>query len=814
MISNTTMTAGSHRSSGGTIVPRPGILPLLGTILQAEARGGLCRLILRQRFHNPHHEPLSVTYSLPVPEDAAVSGFAFTIGDRRIVGEVDRKASARQRFEDAILEGRTAAILDEERSTVFSQEVGNIPPGADLDVEIEIDQRLKWLEEGQWELRVPTTIAPRYLGSEGRVPDARKVHQDVVDGDAGVKLSLALSVLDDLRGRFVASPSHRLVVERNGDGARVGFSEETAPLDRDVVVRWQASGQSVGAQLTMSDRKTVQGRVFGLLSLVPPEPTHSARLPRDVVLLLDTSGSMSGEPIAQAQRIASALVSSLSEQDTLEMIQFSWSAKRWRKKPERMDDRGRRDALVWIKKLSASGGTEMRDGILAALDGIHEHSQRQVVLVTDGLIGFEKEIVSTILNRLPRSSRVHTVGVGSGVNRTLTAGASRAGRGVEVVLGLGEDPEPAAWRLNARMNAPVVVDLEIEGSALVGYSPKRLPDLFQGAPACVALELRPAGGRLQIRGRTNHGAWSTTLDVAAGVDGSAAVAKLFGREYVNDLEMNIAAGERGDWETRIEEAGLAFQIATRLTSWVAIDSETSVDPEAPGRRQHVPQQLPHGMSAEGLGLRAPQSPQFALASAISAGPVPARRSASAKQEEVSVDFSMRTRWVPPVAPARPPAAPPPPGAPPPAARRPSVPEPPKRAKGAIHRATDALRSFFEDAESPEVSADELAAPMESGAIVRILPGRVVKHEDGSMVVSFTVTHEPLSWTRPEQVELVWNDGTRVLVTVKSGTRSTTAGVGTELRLVMELPSLPRSDAPAAIHVSTPEGVIAIEMEPA
>jgi Ca-activated chloride channel family protein len=167
----------------------------------------------------------------------------------------------------------------------------------------------------------------------------------------------------------------------------------------------------------------------------------------------------------------------MTERDTLEMIQFSYEPRAWKHSPMRMDEGGRRQALAWIRRLSASGGTEMREGILAALKGLNVESQRQVVLVTDGLIGFEEEIVAAIVNRLPSGSRVHTVGVGSGVNRTLTAGAARAGRGVEVILGLGEDPEPAAMRLNERTRAPVVVDLELSGSGLLRHFPSRLPGL-------------------------------------------------------------------------------------------------------------------------------------------------------------------------------------------------------------------------------------------------------------------------------------------------------------------------------------------------
>ena len=806
MMPTTTMANQVSHSNGATLVTPRGVLALVGTAIDAQARGGLCRLVLRQRFSNPHAEPLHVTYSLPVPEDAAVSGFSFTIGDRRIVGEIDRKASARRRFEDAILAGRTAALLDEERSTLFSQEIGNIPPGADLDVEIEIDQHLRWLEEGQWELRIPSTIAPRYLGAEGRVPDARAIHQQVSEGSTGIALSLCLSVQDALIGKGVCSPSHEIIASAAGGGARVGFTTETVALDRDVVVRWQVSRPEVGAQLTMGDASCVPGRSFGLLTLVPPEPSvGSATVARDLVLLLDTSGSMSGEPLEQAKRVASTLVSSLTKHDTLEMVQFSWSPRRWQSKPVRMNRQGRRDALSWLGKLKASGGTEMREGILAALEGVTPGSQRQVVLVTDGLIGFEQEIVATILRELPAGSRVHTVGVGSAVNRTLTAGASRAGKGIEVILGLGEDPEPAALRLDARTRAPVVVDLEVEGPALLGHAPSRLPDLFKGAPVRIAVELAPAGGTLLIKGRTAQGEWTEQLTVPSASSGSKAIAKLFGRELVNDLEMNLAAGESGNWDAEIERTGLVFQVATRMTSWVAIDAKVSVDPDAPTRRQNVPQQLPHGMSVEGLGLRAAQP----MALQASVGMLPEKGRARRAKKKAHLGRVVPGAPMPPPPRSAAPAGMAPPQAPP--APSPAAP----KAQSAVRRAADAVRGFFGKREEPSEQEAQSVFEGQSeliGQIVRILSASIVRFDGGRLIAEATVTHEPLTWEKPNTVELVWADGSRVQVDVKQGTRSGWLEVGIQLRLVLDLSGqrLPPG-RPVAIHVTTGEGVLAIEL---
>jgi Ca-activated chloride channel homolog len=601
----------SASPSGGRLVATDGRpLPLQGAALRAEACGGLARVVLEQRFRNPHPDPLHVTYLLPLPVDGAVSGFAFRIGERQVVGEVDRRVAARERFEEAVVEGRTAALLEQDRASLFTQELGNIPPGAEVVAELTIDQRLRWSDAGAWEWRFPTVVAPRYLGAEGRVPDAPRVTLDVAEAPLPIRVALSLLIRDAVNAdRVPESPSHAICAGRRDDGLEVGLADpEGAALDRDLVVRWPVATPAVG--LALDTGHPPAGRphgdvAYGLLTLVPPASGEAARaFPRDLIVLLDTSGSMSGTPLAQARTVVTALVESLGDADRLELIAFADRPRRWRPRPAAATAAARTEARRWLDGLEAGGATEMGQGIAEALRPLRPDAQRQVVLVTDGLIGFEREVVAAVARGLPPGSRLHTVGVGSAVNRGLTAPAARAGRGAEVVIGLDEEPAEAARQLVARTRAPLLTDLALEGSALVGHAPARLPDLLAGGPALVGVMLRPEGGRLRLRGRTPAGGWDAELEVRAldPAKGSAAVVTLYGREAVEDLELRAACGEAAV-DAEIERLGLAFQIATRLTSWVAVSEEPAVDPTQPSRRERMPHALPAGLSVEGLGLR-------------------------------------------------------------------------------------------------------------------------------------------------------------------------------------------------------------------
>src|SRR6266542_6332570 len=602
-------------SSGGRLVAADGrTLPLRGVRLRAEAGGGLARVALEQRFVNPYAEPLRVTYLVPLPLEGALAGYAIRVGERRIVGEVDRITTARERFEEAIVEGRTAGLAEQDRPNLFTQEIGNIPPGAEVVAELAIDQRLMWLPDGAWEWRFPTVVAPRYLG---RVGDADRVTVDVAETGLPAEASVTLVVRDRVtEGQRPESPSHgvRVAPEDGGLAVTLGPAGDAggkgAPaLDRDLVVRWAAAGPGMG--LSLLTGRPAAGRphvnaAYGLLTIVPPAPSFDpAALTRDVIVLLDTSGSMDGAPLEQARRVVAALVETLADFDQLEMIEFSNQPRRWQRQPQLATAHARQEALHWLGALRSGGGTEMQAGVVEALRPLRPTAQRQVVLVTDGLVGFESEIVATVARDLPAGSRLHAVAVGSAPNRALTGPAARAGRGVAVVTGLGEDAGPAIARLLARMRDPLLTEVEVSGSAMMGVAPARLPDVFAGAPLRAAVKLRAEGGELSVRGKTPDGAWEESIDVPAVAPGqaSAAVVSLYGREAVEDLEMRRAAGTQADADHAIERIGLDFQIATRLTSWVAVSEEPAVDPTQPARRERIPHALPAGLSAEALGLR-------------------------------------------------------------------------------------------------------------------------------------------------------------------------------------------------------------------
>lgn len=739
-------------------------LPLREARLTVDARAGLATVVATQRFHNAYAEALTTTFQLPLPPDAAVVGFAFRIGDRRIEGEIARKADARARFEEAVLEGRTAALLEQDRSSLFTQEIGNIPPGTEVVAEVTLEQALAWTGDG-WSWRFPTVVAPRFLGAS--TPDPGRVSVDVADGPMPATAQLALSIGDACSGP-AHSPTH--VIDAVGGAVSLARG---AALDRDIAVHWPVAAPQPGVAVELA-RPSGDADAYARVVVVPPHSaTPSAPVPRDLILLLDTSGSMGGRPLDQAKAFSRALVQTLAPHDRLELISFSSQPRRWRSAPAAMDAHARADALRWLAALQAGGGTWMHEAIVEALRPLRDGAQRQVVLVSDGLIGFEDQVLGAIIHGLPLDSRVHTVGVGSGVNRSLTAPAARAGGGVEVVVGLDEPVEPALQRLLARTDRPLVVDVTVSGAALLDHAPLRVPDLFSGAPLALALRVRPEGGAVVLSGRGPEGAWSHALSIAPSPEGSGrrVVSTRYARERVEDLEARRAIGAVVDAD--VERLGLQHRISTRLTSWVAATPEATVDPANPTRREQVPQALPYGMSAEGVGLRGAAPPPAPAMPALSIStPAPAqapRRRAQERRVKKKAEADKGGGFLRALfksGPAGPPPAPP------------------------ADRRDEEVEGFsLDDAHEVEESlvppppASGRARGLEGlGRALRALRARVVLRRGGRLVLELELDAD-LSWSPGSEVTARFADGrTRVLSVTRPTTRAGAATRGQILRL--------------------------------
>jgi Ca-activated chloride channel family protein len=615
--------------------------PLRSAAITARAEGGLADTRLVQTYDNPYAEPLEVLYTLPLPADGAVVGYTITLGERVITGEIERVEEAREAYQRALEEGRTAGLLEQDRADTFTQQLGNLPAGATAKIEIRVLHPLAFRpttgdRTASWEYRFPTVVGVRYEGAPGRVPDAPKLDVDRADeSGTPVRLELDLLLADgDPDALQPASTGHPIRTTADRDGCRVSLGE-AAPLDRDLVVNWDATTNKVGVRLVEGPGLPGDDDRYGLLTITPPT-RPDATLARDLTVLIDASGSMWGQPLESAKDVVRALLSSLQPEDRFEIMAFANRVGHLVKGPVKASPANIRRALDRLRDLEAGGGTEMRGAIIAALEPLRPDAQRQVILLTDGYIGFEEEVIGAIMQRLELGCRVHAVGVGSAPNRSLTRGVARAGRGEELFVTDGADASSSAEQLLRATVAPVLTDLAITGSGCLGLAPQRPRDVMAGQPLVAAVELKPEGGTIQVRGHLagSRADWIQTLDVSKPRTASPLpIGALYGRESVEDKEMALAASEydRGEIVDAIETLGLRHRITTRRTSLVAIADEPTVDPKQPRRRRRLGVELPAGVSAEGVGLSVPDPSER-----ICAGPTTIRELAY-RPLELSLD---------------------------------------------------------------------------------------------------------------------------------------------------------------------------------
>ncbi len=640
--------------------------PLRAAAIRATAGGGIARTVFTQSYANPYFEPLEVLYTLPLPADGAVVGYTIHLGEKVITGQIEKRETAAKMYAEALAAGRMAGLLSAERADTFTQKLGNLPPGAEVRVEIEVLHPLAFLPavanppatDARWQYRFPTVVGVRYEGAPGRVPDASLLDVERADPHGTpVRLDLDLLVEDGEPSLLAPrSTSHALATAAAARAATRVTLDAPARLDRDLVVEWRAGSAAgapgeVGVRLVEGPGLPGDDGRYGLLTITPPaRPART--FARDLTILIDASGSMGGPPIAAAKALARRLLADLGPEDRFELLAFASQMARLVPGPVAADEHNRRRANEALAALAAGGGTEMASAVMNALTPLRDNSQRQVVLLSDGYIGFESEVVGRVRQLLPPGARLHTVGIGSAPNRSLTQAAARAGRGVEILIGSEDEVEPAAARLRSALVGPVLTDLEIGGSAVRACAPARPRDVLAGEPLVLAIELATTGGSLAVAGRLagTAGRWAERIDVRAGTDihlsTQIPIGALFGREAIADVEMQIAAAAHDSDAPSalvdgIEALGLRHRIASRRTSLIAIAEEPSVDPRAPRRRERLPVEIPAGVSAEGVGLGGPMVRERGLGVAFHAGPDMVRMLRGARGRDLFAGTDLR-----------------------------------------------------------------------------------------------------------------------------------------------------------------------------
>ena len=604
MTVDTTLAGDEDEEAGfGALNTARGSLPLQRLAVEGRITGLLYRLTVAQTFVNAHAEPLEATYIFPLPARAGVTRFRLRVGERVIEGVLKERGAARDDYDQALRQGHRAAIAEEERPDVFTIRAGNIPPGEAVGVELELAGPLAFAD-GEATFRFPLVVAPRYIpgvpldgprvglgtapDTDG-VPDASRISPPVLLPGQPNPVYLTFRLELDPAGlsfNDLHASLHALRLGQTAAGLRV---VELIPgaerLDRDVILRFRVGEDRIGGSLSVY--RHPDGEATLLLTVVPPTLPDSFR-PRDVVVLLDRSGSMGGWKMVAARRAAARLIDTLTERDCFGLILFDDQIEEPAPSAGRLiaaSDRARFRAVECLARVEARGDTEIAPALSRALQYFPTPAdpdrERILLFVTDGQVGDEDALLHQVRAQA-RGCRIFTVGIDQAVNASLLERLAGYGGGHFERVESEDRLDAVLHTMHRRLGAPLLTDIRLE-PALADSAPD-VSDLFPGVP--LRLGGRGRGSwpaQFTVTGHTAAGEiFQHTLIPVETTD--PAVRTLWARARVLDLEHRFATDHQrpADRADAITAFSLKYGVLCRFTAFVAVDDAEVVNPGGAG----------------------------------------------------------------------------------------------------------------------------------------------------------------------------------------------------------------------------------------
>lgn len=583
-----------------------GLCPLVYTDVKADISGPLARVTVEQQFQNAFEQKIEAVYTFPLASDAAVDDMTMYIGDRVVRGKIKPKEEARAIYEAARQAGHLAGLLDQERPNIFTQAVANIRPGESVKIVIRYVETVKY-EDGNYAFSFPMVVGPRY-NPQG-TPKTTSINPPVTPKGtrAGHDISVQVSLDAGVRVNFLRSLTHDVDIQKTGAStAVVTLRNKTELPNRDFVLQYDVSGAKI-ADAVMTHRDSKGG--FFTMILQPPDRVPADEItPKELVFVLDTSGSMSGFPIEKAKETMKLALEGLHPRDRFNLITFSGDTYVLFPHPVPATPENLARAKEFLESRRGSGGTEMMKAIRIALDPSDEQDHIRVVcFMTDGYVGNDLEIIGEVKKH--PNARVLAFGIGSSVNHFLLDQMAREGRGEVDYVGLEDDGSAAARRFQERVRTPLLTDLKLEwaGVSVSEVFPARLPDLFSARPLIISGRYdSPGKGVLRLRGKQAGRDFVRDVPVVLQADQSAhpVLATLWARRKVDALmAQNWSGMQSGSPGPEIKEAitklGVDFGLMTQFSSFVAVEESIRTEGGVT-RRVDVPVEMPAGVSYEGV----------------------------------------------------------------------------------------------------------------------------------------------------------------------------------------------------------------------
>ncbi len=612
-------------------------LPLGAVQIQAQVLGSVLEVEMKQSFRNTYDTPLEAVYIFPLPGAAAVYQFELKIAERIVNGQVQERQAARTQYKEALEQGHRAALMEQERDDVYTLQVGNIPAGETVDICLKYVQQLDYRAEGLYECRLPMVIAPRYIPGDLSAADSRAgqgVESDTqIVGDASrispprlmpgfdpeidFKLELCLHAGEGI-SELICS-QHATRTQLQSDKIKITLAQQEA-LNRDFVLRWRTATVEQAQHTLYYASGTEADQGVGLIELQAPAPAFLQNQKREVLFLLDRSGSMGTYKMAAAAQACERLLNSLSPTDAFAIQAFDnrlqWlenkenDNQRWFAANNQGKDQGRR----FLQGIDSRGGTELYDSISAGLKIFSSESTSLpvIVLLTDGQVGDESRILKKIQTEMGQAL-VHTIGIDTAVNDSFLKRLSQLGGGSHLSVSPKEDLSEALETIASEIGFPVLSNIKLN---LAQLTPAPIPNLYAGRSLSLFFK-GPCPEQLSLQAEESD---SPQTIVIKSVD-FPALAQLWAQSRIQQLEDRFRLADqsdKADLKTEMIQISCSEQILCRLTAWLAIDKQAVIKDSEQSRQVVQPVALPADWQ-ESPALGVP--PSMPMASAVFSAPM-------------------------------------------------------------------------------------------------------------------------------------------------------------------------------------------------
>ena len=568
-----------------------GKVALQSVNVEAEIENLLCQVTVKQSYRNLEKINIEAVYTFPLPLGAVLLDMTIKTRTKELKGVVVEKSEAEDRYEDAITDGDTAIMLEQVEPGLYTMNVGNLQPEDTIDISITYAELFKW-RDNSLRFFLPTTISPRYGDPDSLgVQPHQTPEYDLTNENP---FTITLSILGALSDASIQSPSHKIVSERQDGKTILSLKKGEALMDRDFILNLVMEADEKSVAHLESDG---EGHI-ALASFYPRFPSVSDNGPRCITIIVDCSGSMGGDSIAQARKALYEILELLRPEDTFNVVRFGSSHQMLFPAPVPADAGNLKKAKNLLEVLDADmGGTEIGQAIAAAIKGkTPGKMSKEALLITDGEV-WDWEKVTAMAAK--SGYRFFTVGVGSSVSEAFVQTLADATGGACELVSPHEDMAEKIVRHFKRIYFPKVENVEILWPGEPDKTfPEHIGSVYDGDTLHVfgRFKERPDGDVELLAELENGGTFVQKLPLQVRMQAQTPT------ELPGTTARMAAACEIRTMEDPKEIAalGVKYQLMSRYTNYLAIDvkAEGEKAGDLPALRK-TPQMLAAGWGGSG-----------------------------------------------------------------------------------------------------------------------------------------------------------------------------------------------------------------------